>query len=285
MFSKGVIYMVVSTFLFAMMNVLVKTVSNIPAVEIVFFRSVVSLVISVGMLQMNGVSLFGKKKNRLLLILRGSCGAVALVMYFFLLQVIPLATAVVLQFLAPVFTTILGIFIVKEKVNPVQWLFFMLAFLGVFIVYGFDTRITPWYLLLGVMASMFAGLAYNFIRKIRMSEHPLVIVLYFPLVTGPLTGAWSALNWVQPQGMEWLYLLLIGVLTQFAQYFMTRSYQTEELSKVSSINYTGIIYALSFGWIFFDEQFNFMTYLGMALVIVGVIMNVWYKNLRELKKD
>ena len=284
MFSKGVLYMILSTFLFAMMNVLVKLVSNIPAVEIVFFRSVVSLVISVGLLRASGVPLFGKSSNRLLLVLRGLSGAVALVLYFFLLQVIPLATAVVLQFLAPVFTTILGIFIVKERVKPFQWLFFLFAFLGVFTVQGFDTRVTPFYILLGVSASIFAGLAYNFIRKINTKEHPLVIVLYFPLVTGPLTGVYSAFNWVQPQGLEWLYLVLIGILTQFAQYFMTKSYQVEELSKVSSINYTGIIYALTFGWIFFGEQFNFMTYLGRGLVILGVVMNVWYKNLREAKK-
>ena len=100
--SRGVLYMLGATFLFAVMNVLVKTVSHIPAVEVVFFRSIVSLVISLGMLKAAGVQLFGQKQNRLLLILRGTSGAIALVMYFWLLQVIPLATALVLQILTPV---------------------------------------------------------------------------------------------------------------------------------------------------------------------------------------
>ncbi len=281
--SRGVLYMLGATFLFAVMNVLVKTVSHIPAVEVVFFRSIVSLVISLGMLKAAGVQLFGQKQNRLLLILRGTSGAIALVMYFWLLQVIPLATAVVLQFLTPVLTSLLGIFIAKERVHPIQWIFFALAFGGVILVQGFDARITLFHLLIGILAALFTGLAYNFIRKIGKSENSLVIILYFPLITTPLTGGYTLFQWVQPEGYEWLILLAIGLLTQFAQYFMTKSYQSDELSKVSSVNYTGIIYGLTFGWLFFDEKFNLLTYLGMSLVLVGVILNVWFKNSQKAR--
>ncbi|MEM1408838.1 MAG: DMT family transporter, partial [Bacteroidota bacterium] len=232
--SKGVLYMLGATSLFALMNVLVKSVSNIPAVEVVFFRSVVSFIISFGALKAAAIPVFGLKKNRWLLILRGTSGAIALVMYFYLLQVIPLATAVVLQFLTPILTSLLGIVIAKEKVHPVQWIFFALAFAGVVLVQGFDARVTLFHLTIGILAALFAGLAYNFIRKIGKSENSLVIILYFPLITAPLTGGYTLFNWVQPQGWEWLILLSIGLLTQFAQYFMTKSYQSDELSKVSS---------------------------------------------------
>ncbi len=267
-----------ATLLFAIMNVLVKSISNIPAVEVVFFRSVVSFIISFGTLKAAGLQVFGYRKNRWLLILRGASGAIALVMYFYLLQVIPLATAVVLQFLTPILTSLFGIVIAKEKVHPVQWIFFALAFTGVILVQGFDARVTLFHLVIGILAALFAGLAYNFIRKIGKSENSLVIILYFPLITAPLTGGYTLFNWVEPQGWEWFILLLIGLLTQFAQYFMTKSYQSDELSKVSSVNYTGIIYGLAFGWLFFDEQFNFLTYAGMSLVLIGVILNVWFKN-------
>ena len=59
---------------------------------------------------------------------------------------------------------------------------------------------------------------------------------------------------------------------------MTKSYQAEELSKVSILNYIGLIYAILFGWLLFDETFNLMTYAGMALVILGVILNVVFKK-------
>ncbi|MBL6445041.1 DMT family transporter [Fulvivirga sp. 29W222] len=268
--------MVIAGFFFALMNVFVKMVPDIPAVEVVFFRSVVSLVLSYGFLKAGGVSIWGKNKK--ILLLRGASGAVALILYFATIQAIPLASAVTIQFLSPIFTSILGVFIVKEKVKPLQWLFFVLAFVGIIIIQGFDPRITPFYLGIGIIAALFSGLAYNFIRKLNTNEHPLVIVFYFPLVTLPVTGTISMFDWVSPEGWEWLLLLLIGVLTQVAQYFMTKAYQSEELSKVASLKYINIIYALAFGWVIFEETFNFITYVGMLVVLTGVILNIWYKH-------
>ncbi len=121
-------------------------------------------------------------------------------------------------------------------------------------------------------------MAYNVIRKLNTSENPLVIIFYFPLVTMPLTGAYSFFDWVAPEGIQWLYLLMVGVLTQIAQYFMTKAYQSEEVNKVASVSYIGIFYALIFGWVFFQETFNLQTYLGMAVVLVGVVLNLWYKR-------
>jgi len=216
--------------------------------------------------------------------MRGTSGAIALVMYFTTLQVMPLASAVTIQFLSPIFTSILGVYIVKEKVKPLQWLFFFMAFAGVVIIQGYDARITTFYMTIGVVAAVFSGLAYNFIRKLKTSEHPLVIVFYFPLVTIPITGTYSAFNWVQPDSWkQWVLLLLIGVFTQIAQYFMTKAYQSEELSKIASLKYLGIVYALGFGWVFFGETFNLLTYVGMAVVLVGVVLNIWYKQRLAVK--
>ena len=274
--SKGVRYMLLATFLFACMNALVKFVPDIPAVEIVFFRSAVSLVMSYLVLKSQKAYIWGN--NRKLLIARGLTGAVALVLYFMLLQQIPLATAITLQFLSPIFTAILGVALLHERVRSWQWIFFALSFGGMLVINGFDARISTVHLLMGIVAAVGSGAAYTIIRKLNYSEHPLVIVLYFPLVTLPLTGVYSAFHWVMPSGWDWAFLLGVGILTQFAQYFMTKAYQAEEVSKVANLNYLSIIYALSFGFIFFGETFNFMTYVGMGLVIVGVILNVWYRQ-------
>ncbi len=273
--------MLLSTFVFAMMNVGVKYVSHIPAVEIILFRSVVSFIMSGTVLKFKRINLFGN--NYKVLLIRGIAGATALIMFFITLQEIPLASAATLMFLSPIFTAILGIWIVNEKVNPIQWLFFLLSFGGIVIIQGFDLRISPLMALLGVGAAFFSGIAYNMIRKLKTSEHPLVIVFYFPLVTLPIAGIYSLMNWVMPSGIDWLILILIGVLTQVAQYFMTKSYQTEELSKVANLNFIGIIYALGFGYVFFEESFNFMTYIGMTLVITGVVLNVAFKAKKRAK--
>ena len=271
--------MMLSTFIFALMNVMVKSVSHIPAVEVVFFRSIISLALSYGMLKNQGISIWGKNKK--ILFMRGLVGTLALTAYFLTLQVIPLASAVTIHFLSPIFTTILGVFIVRERVKPIQWLFFAVAFSGIIIIQGFDVRIPLLYAIVGISSAILSGLAYNFIRKLNTSEHPLVIIFYFPLVSLPITGAYSVYNWVTPQGWEWLTLLGIGVATQVAQYFMTRAYQTEILSKVSSLNYIGIFYALGFGYFLFDETYSFQVFMGMGVVLLGVVLNIWYKHVLD----
>ena len=276
--------MVVSVFFFSCMGLMVKLVSHIPSTQVVFFRSVVSISLSFWLLQRQGVSVWGTLSKYL--ILRGLFGAGALILFYETLQQIPLASAVTIGILAPIFTTILGIFIAREKVKPVQWLFFLLAFVGVVMVQGFDPRVPWFYLIIGVVATLFSGLAQNFVRKINTQEHPLVIIFYFPLITTPLSGAYSFFHWVPPQGWDWAILITIGLFTQFAQFFMTKSIQLEELSKVSIIRYLSIVYALIFGYIFFDETYSLLAYAGMGLAILGVVANVWYKqNLAKKQKS
>jgi len=275
--SKGVVYMLVAVLFFSTMGLAVKLLDRIPAIEVVFFRSLISLILSVGLLKAQKVSVWGKHKKYLLL--RGITGAVALMLFFVTLQAIPLGSAVVMGYMAPIFATLLGIFIAKERVYARQWLFFLLSFGGILLVEGFDPRVPLLYFGLGLIASVASGMAHNFIRKVNTKEHPLVIIFYFPLVTLPITALYCALvEWKWPQGEEWLMLLGIGLLTQIAQFFMTKSLQLEEISKVAIIRYVSIVFALSFGFAFFGETYEWYAYLGMLLVIAGAVLNVRFKN-------
>ncbi|WP_255397132.1 DMT family transporter [Reichenbachiella sp. 5M10] len=274
--SKGVQYMLIAAFVFSLMKVCIKQVSHIPAVEVIMFRSVISLLLSGFFLYRQKVSFWGNNKK--VLIMRGASGAVALVMFFSLVQQIPLAAAASMQYLSPVFAAILGVFIVKEKVSWKQYLYFAISFAGVLVIQGFDSRISGLHLAMGLGASFFAGLAYNFVRKLKTTEHPLVIILYFPLVTLPMAILASYFVWEMPQGADWFYLLLVGVFTQIAQYYLTRSYQLEEISKVSIINYTGLLYSIAFGFLLFGETYDWMSYIGMLLIVIGVVLNVKLKK-------
>jgi len=267
------------------MNAVVKFLSSIPLVEIVFFRALITFIISLSVLRIRNVHIFGKKENRKILLFRGLAGTLALILYFTTLQSMPLASAVTIQFISPIFTAILGIFIVKEKVSPWQWLFFLISFAGVLIVQGVDTRITTFYLVLGMFAALFSGIAYNMIRKLSTSENPMVIIFYFPLISLPLTGIAVATNWVSPQGWDWLIILFVGVATQFAQYFMTKAFQHEDLARISSLRYLGIIYALFFGFVLFDESYTIYSYLGMTLVLFGVFLNIRFRKKSVKKKE
>jgi drug/metabolite transporter (DMT)-like permease len=283
MLSKGVRYMLLASFFFALMNVFVKLIPHISAIEIVFFRSLVSFLLTLWMLKRIRIPLFGQQKG--LLILRGMAGASGLILYFITLQAIPLASAVTIQYLSPIFASVLGVLVVRERVHPLQWVFFGMAFLGTLMVQGFDPRVTLQLGAIGVAGAFFSGLAYTIIRKIGTREHPLVIVFYFPLITLPLTGVASIFQWETPQGWDWAILGVIGLTTQIAQYYMTKAYQSDDISKVSSLKYIGIIYALVFGFFLFGERFNLATHLGMGVVLIGVGLNVWYKNRLTLRQN
>jgi drug/metabolite transporter (DMT)-like permease len=274
--NKGVSYMLMALLFFTAMNVLIKYIPRIGAVEIIFFRSVVSLIMSYVVLKHRRINLWGNNKKWL--IIRGIAGSAGLLFFFTTIKVMPLGSAIAIQYLSPIFTSLLGIFIVKEKVLSWQWVFFGLAFVGVVVIQGFDPRVTPMQALIGIAGALSAGMAYNSIRKLKDSDHPLVIIFYFPLVTIPITGVYLLTNWLQPTFIELSILIAIGVVTQFAQYFMTKAYQADTLSKISSIQYIGIVFALGFGYFLFDESYNFRSGLGIIIIILGVILNVWYKN-------
>jgi len=268
--------MLVSGIFFALMNVSVKYIPHIPAIEIIVFRSLFSLIFSYIFLKKQGINVFGNNKKWL--IIRGVVGSIGLISFFYTLQNIPLASAVTIQYLSPIFTTIFGIYIVKEKVKPIQFLFFALSFIGVIVIQGVDARVDPFWVGVGMISAIFSGLAYNVIRKLKNTEHPLVIIFYFPLVTLPFAGLASALGWVNPHGWDWAILLFISICTQTAQYFLTIAYQNANVSKVSSLTYIGIIYALIFGFFFFGETFNAMAYVGMGLVLLGILLNMRVKQ-------
>ena len=268
--------MLLALLFFTAMNVLIKYIPRIGAVEIIFFRSVVSLVMSYGLLKQKRINIWGNNKKWL--IIRGMAGSAGLLFFFTTIKVMPLGSAIAIQYLSPIFTSLLGIIIVKEKVLPWQWVFFGLAFVGVVVIQGFDPRVTPVQALIGIAGALSAGMAYNSIRKLKDSDHPLVIIFYFPLVTIPITGVYLLTNWLQPTFLELSILIAIGVVTQFAQYFMTKAYQADTLSKIASIQYIGIVFALGFGYFLFDESYNFNSGVGIIIIILGVILNVWYKN-------
>jgi drug/metabolite transporter (DMT)-like permease len=279
MLSKGIKHMLVAGVFFTLMNIGVKYLENIPAIEIVFFRSLVSLLISAIMIKQMGISFLGN--NKLILFLRGFFGVMALSLYFYTLQKLPFASAVTIMQLSPIFTTILAIFILKEVVKPPQWLFFLVSFVGVALIKGFNPDIPLKYFMLALLSSFLSALAYNMIRKLKDSDHPIVVVFYFPLVALPFAGILSYFHWVQPNWQELLILLGIGAATQIAQVNMTKAMQMEELGKVSIVRYLTVIYAIFIGAVFFKESYSWITLFGMGLVVGGVILNLWFTRIRK----
>jgi drug/metabolite transporter (DMT)-like permease len=270
----GVGNMLLATLAFATMNVFVKQLDRIPAMEIVFFRCLVSGIIC-------GVEITRrhydwKGNNHTLLIARGTFGTLALFAFFVTLQHMNLATAVTIQYLSPIFTALIGVFLLREAVPKRQWLFYGIAFAGVFVLKGFDARVATFYLLIGIFSALCSGMAYNLVRRLREREDAIVVVLHFQLVGIAAGLVFVLFRWITPMPWEWLSLLMCGVLTQVGQVCLTKALQSERIAQVAVLNYIGLIYALLFGVTIFGERYNFQTVIGISLVLVGVLLAVLF---------
>jgi drug/metabolite transporter (DMT)-like permease len=245
--------------------------------ELVFFRSLVSFSISAYVIKKRGIPFFGINKKWLLI--RGISGVIALTIFFFTLQKLPLAVAAVVQYLSPIFTVLLAILVLKEKIMKTQWLFITTAFAGVLLIgvnnfiFGKELALDTTWLLLGVISAFFSGVAYVAIVKLKPTDSPISIVMYFPMLALPIMGVWCLFDFVFPQGWEWLILLLIGVFTQMAQILMTKALHVSDTSRIVPFQYLGAIYAILVGWLAFDERLNSILIIGIALIFVSVIAN------------
>jgi drug/metabolite transporter (DMT)-like permease len=183
-----------------------------------------------------------------------------------------------IQYLSPIFTTIIAIFLLKESVKFFQWFCYALAFAGVLFIEQFDARITFVFLILGIMSAFCSGVAYNLVRTLREREHPLTVVFHFQFV-GLIAGlAFTIFDWQTPGGWDWLYLFLIGAFSQLGQIFLTNALQKERAASVAIVNYTGLIYGLLIGWLVFGETQTAASLAGMILVVVGVVLSVIYSK-------
>lgn len=275
--------MLVASFAFGLMNICVKMVSGMPVAETVFFRALVQIVLGYVTIRQLGVSPLGK--NKMLLLQRGLFGSLGLICYFYTLQQMPLGNAIIIHYLAPVLTTILAIWMAGERVIRLQWLFFAVTFAGVMLVNGagFEVPVLP--MLAGLGGAVFSALAYNTIKKLKGVEDPNVVVLYFPLVSVPIALAYFLFkpqDWVWPDGMQWMWLLGTGISTQIGQFFMTRAYQEDLASRVSAVSYAGILWGAGAGLLIFDESYAILQYVGMGMVIAGVVLNINAQRLKNI---
>jgi drug/metabolite transporter (DMT)-like permease len=280
LYSSGVGHMMAAIFFFALMNVCIKKVSHFPAMEIVFFRCFTAAFIAFLFLKKDKIDWIGS--NRKLLLLRGAFGTLALYTFFITLQEMPLATAVTIQYTSPVFTTLIASFFFGEQIPGIQYVFFLVSFIGVAILKGFDSSVSMPLLLIGLLSALSSGFAYNFVRSLKAKEHPLVVVLHFQIIGAIVGAGFTIFNFRMPQGLDWVFIMLTGIFTHLGQLNLTKALQQEAVGVVSSINYLGIIYAFIFGVIVFDEAYSFFNIAGASFVLAGVVMSVYFQRKKDI---
>lgn len=274
--QKAILYMLISTLAFTLMNVTAKKLAYYNAYQLVFFRSLGTLVFTSMYLVYFKIPFFGN--NQKLLFLRAFVGLISMSLFFMSLQYLNVGSAVTLRYLSPIFAAIFSIFLLKEKIIPIQWLFFLIAFSGVIVLKFSDIQINLTGLAIIIGSALFGGLVYILINKIGTSEHPFIIVNYFMLVATIVGGLISIFFWKTPSLEDYLPLLSLGIYGFFGQLYMTKALQIDSINKIAPVKYMEVIFTVLVGISFFDESYTLWSLIGISMIILGLVLNIIYKK-------
>ncbi len=192
-------------------------------------------------------------------------------------QMMPLGSAVSIRYVGPIISVILAIYFLQEKVKSIQWLGFLIAIVGVFVLKGFDLRISTLGFVLVLISAITVGAVFTMVRYLATREHPLTIINYF-MVTAIVMGLSSISYWVMPEGNHWYYIAGMGICGLIGQVFMTVAFQKGETNTIAPFKYMELVYALLLGFFIFGEKYSLYASIGMVLIIVGMLVNLLAKK-------
>ena len=276
--EKGTRALVLSGLAFSLMTVCVKQIGGrLPVEEIVCARAVISLVMTSVAIRRLGLSPWGQDKIGLLM--RGTAGTAALLCFFYAIAELPLGSATVLQYTYPTFTAAAAAFFLKEQLGKLILLALPIGWVGVVMVVqpgwvgqaGEGLPTGP--ALIAIAGAFCTAMAYVCVRKLSATEHPLVIIFYFPFISIPATIPGVLHHGVVPTSTELLWLLGVGVLTQLGQIWITEGLRRLPAGQATTINYVQVLFAALWGWLWFNEQINGTTALGGVLILIASLIS------------
>ncbi len=283
----GVRYMLMSALGFALMSACVKLVNThgIPVLEIVAARAFISLLISYADIKRKNISMWGN--NKALLVARGGVGSIALIFVYYSVSTLPLAEATIFQYLHPVFTALLAVIFLKEKVHRSTIICIVLCLLGLMIMVNPSKDLASELPMLSVAAALtgafLSAIAYVIVKRLSRSEDSSVIILYFPLMALPMSVILLGEDYVAPDLNALILLVFVGVFTQVGQVGLTKAMQTEVASKATAYSYVQVVFSIILGWLIFSEVPAFWTCIGGALIIVGALINLFGNKRKRIQ--
>lgn len=268
--------MLAAGFLFGCMGVFVKLgAAHFSHVELVFYRSFFGLLLVYALLRHQRVSVATPHWRPHLW--RGISGSVALALFFYCITVLPLATAVTLNYTAPLFLTILTMMVFKDKFHLPLTFAIALGFCGVVLLLHpalERDQLLPG--LLGLISGFLAGVAYLNVKQLGLIGEPATrVVFYFSLIAAAGSGVWmlfDEVHAVTPQGF--IILLGLGGSATLAQLAMTHAYRIGRTLVVGSMAYSTIVFASLFGMLLWDETLALSSWLGMGLIVASGVLSL-----------
>ena len=268
--------MLVAGLLFSCMGVFVKLgAAHFSHIELVFYRSFFGLLLVYGIMRQQRISISTQYvRNHLW---RGISGSIALALYFYCITVLPLATAVTLNYTAPLFLTLLTMLVFKDKFHLPLTLAIALGFVGVVMLLQPTLQrdqLLPG--LLGLISGLLAGVAFLNVKQLGIFGEPDTrTVFYFSLIATLGSGAWMLFGTLHAITLPGLAILLgLGGSATLAQIAMTRAYRTGNTLVAGSLSYSTIVFASLFGILMWNEVLPLSSWLGMAFIIGGGVLSL-----------
>ncbi|MFZ5522680.1 MAG: DMT family transporter [Pseudomonadota bacterium] len=274
--NTGSLWMLVAGLLFGCMSVFVKLgAPYFTYIELVFYRSFLGMLLVCIIMRRQRVGL--ATKHWLPHFWRGISGGVALALFFYCITVLPLATAVTLNYTAPMFLTVFTMLVYKDKFHLPLTIAIAVGFCGVVLLLHPTLerdQLLPG--LLGLISGFLAGIAYLNVKQLGIIGEPAVrVVFYFSLIASIGSGIWMLFDQVHAITLQSFAILLgLGCTATLAQIAMTYAHRVGNTLVVSSLAYSTIVFSSLFGIVLWDEVLPLSGWLGMAFIIASGVLSL-----------
>lgn len=262
--------------IYATHDVVIKTLgAQYPALQVLFFSSLLSFPLVMLVIMRDPTPGTLRPANPGWVALRTVVGVVAGMGSFFAFSRLPLAQVYSILFAAPLLVTILSIPILGERVGLHRWAAVVIGLIGVLIVLRPGAQPLDLGHAAALASAVGSATTAVILRKLGRSERPLVLLMWPMLGNFLATGASLALDY-RPMELPHLALAgLIACLGLVAGFLLILAYRAGEAAIVAPMQYSQILWATAYGWIFFGEMLDLPTLLGATVIIASGIYIVW----------
>ena len=264
--------MFMSVCAFSIMDLIVKWSDSYPLGQVIFFRGFFGVLLYFLIMPRDRIKNFYFTKRPGLHFLRCFFGLIALLAIFTALRNLPLATVVSISFAAPIFTTILSIFLLSEKVGLYRWLAVIVGFIGIIIITEPGCTSLNIYFIYPVIFCLGMSYVAITIRQLSTSEPVWLISLYFSATITLASFFTIPYGWIMPNIKDLILLMSIGIFGGAANLWLSQSYKFSEVSLVTPLKYLALVFAIIFGYFIWNEMPSIKTLTGAFLVITSSII-------------
>lgn len=273
----------IAIFCLATMAALIKLASErgVQLAEILFFRQGIAVPIVLACV-LAGPGLQSLSTSRIgAHISRTAAGLIGMVANFGAVILLPLAEATTLQFTVPIFATLLSVFMLREMPGIHRWSAVILGFVGVIVVIRPGSGHFPLYgALIGLFAAFMVAFISILLRQIGRTEAAPTTVFWFSLLSVPPLGIAYAFVAQNHDPITWALLIGIGVVGGFGQMALTAALRWAPVSLVVPMDYSALLWATLYGWVFFAVLPTESTWMGAPIIVGSGLYIVWREHRR-----